>query len=103
MNYVENDPNGFCMAWCLWYVEMRVKNPSIIPKVLIQKTIQQINKSEDKFKDYIRNYSNFLDDKKNEILSKAKLPKKYWYMHHIPTYIYKTYLKYIRRIYYEIA
>jgi ankyrin repeat protein len=98
-NYVENDPSGFCVAWCLWYVEMRIKNPEIQPKSLIKKTINQINKNEDKFKDYIRNYSNYLDSEKNNILEKAGIPKKYWYMMHMPITIYKAYLKYIRNIY----
>lgn len=99
INHVENDPTGFCVAWCLWYVEMRIKNIKIEPKQLIKRTIQQINKSEDKFKDYIRNYSNYLDSEKNNILEKAGLPKKYWYMMHIPIPIYKAYLKYIRNIF----
>lgn len=102
-NYVENDPTGFCMAWCLWYVEMRMKNPKISPQSLIKRTIQQINKSEDKFKDYIRNYSNYLDIEKNNILDKAGVPKKYWYTMHIPIPIYKAYLKYIRNIYSQIV
>lgn len=98
-NYVENDPTGFCVAWCLWYVEMRMKNNKIEPKSLIKRTIRHINKSEDKFKDYIRNYSNYLDIEKNNILDKAGIPKKYWYTMHIPILIYKAYLKYIRNIY----
>lgn len=98
-NYVENDPIGFCVAWCLWYVEMRIKNIRINPKSLIKRTIHQINKNEDKFKDYIRNYSNYLDSEKNNILEKAEIPKKYWYTMHIPISIYKAYLKYIRKIY----
>ncbi|XWV24848.1 ankyrin repeat protein [Tupanvirus deep ocean] len=102
-NYVENDPAGFCVAWCLWYIEMRMKNSKIHPKSLIKRTISQINKSEDKFKDYIRNYSNYLDSEKNIILEKAGVPKKYWYMMHIPITFYKAYLKYIRNIYNLIA
>lgn len=103
ITYVENDPIGFCMAWCLWYIEMRIKNTEIQPKLLIKKTIYQINKSVDQFKDYIRNYSNYLDYEKNMILEKANLPKKYWYMHHLPTSLYKAYLKYIRKIFADIV
>lgn len=103
MNYVENDPNGFCIAWCLWYLEMRIKNKIISPKSLIKKTIQGINKSEDKFKDYIRNYANYLDTEKNKILDKANIPKKYWYRLNIPRDIYITYLKYSRNIFSKIV
>ena len=102
INYAENDPSGFCVAWCLWYVEMRFKNLKINPESLIKRTIYQINKSEDKFKDYIRDYSSYLDFEKNNILDKAGVPKKYWYKLHIPYDIYKKYLKYIRKIYFNI-
>ena len=98
-NYIENDPNGFCVAWCLWYLETRIKNINIYPKSLIKRTIVQINKNETKFKDYIRNYSNYLDNEKNSILEDAGIPKKYWYSSHIPHKLYKSYLGYIRKMY----
>jgi ankyrin repeat protein len=97
-NYVVNDPNGFCMAWCIWYIEMRYKNKNIPPDVLVKKTVYQINKSENKFKDYIRNYSNYIDYEKNLILQKSGVPKKMWYIHSLPINVYKSYLKYIRKI-----
>lgn len=102
VNYVENDPTGFCVAWCLWYIEMRIKNSDISPKSLIRRTTFQINKNENKFKDYIRNYSNHLDFEKNNILSNADVPKKYWYTRHIPIPIYRAYLKYIRKMLWSI-
>ena len=98
-NYVENDPVGFCIAWCLWYIEMRIKNKNINPQILIKKTTYQINKSEDRFKDYIRNYSNYLDMEKNKTLRGANVPKNYWYKHYFPLPMYQSYLQYIRRIY----
>lgn len=96
--YTEHDPKGFCVAWCLWYIEMRIKNYHLIPKSLIKKSIIQINKREPNFKEYIRNYSNYLDIEKNKIFKKANIPEKYWYAHHMPISIYKAYLKYIRNI-----
>lgn len=98
-NYVENDPVGFCIPWCLWYVEMRAKNKKIAPKSLIERALYQINKKEDKIKDYIRNYSNYLDTEKNKILEGANIPKKYWYSTGMPYKYYKSYLKYVRKIY----
>lgn len=102
-NYVENDPNGFCVAWCLWYVETRFNNSNVHPKTLIKKTVYQINKNDDKFKDYIRDYSNYIDTQKNIILQKGNVPEKYWYTLHIPFDIYRAYLRYIRNIYHKIA
>lgn len=102
-NYVENDPNGFCVAWCLWYLETRIRNIHIRPKSLISRTIVQINKNETKFKNYIRNYSNYLDNEKNLVLSNAGVPKKYWYSSRMPFDIYKIYLGYIRKSYDHIV
>ncbi len=99
MNYVENDPAGFCVAWCLWYVEMRAKNLEIDPASLIEESVMQINEKQYNFKDYIRDYANLLDSKKNIILEKAGVMSKYWYRLHIPIVVYKAYLKYIRNIY----
>lgn len=98
-NYIENDPVGFCVAWCMWYIEMRIKNSDIEPNILIEQTIQQINKSEDKFKDYIRNYSNYLDNEKNLILEKMSVPKKYWYAKNLPKPLHELYMKNIRKLF----
>jgi hypothetical protein len=94
-NYLDNDPKGFCMAWCIWYTEMRFKNPGLNPDILIRKCIVQINKSVTKFKDYIRNYSNYLDYCKHGILNEAGVPKKWWYSLNIPRAIYQKYRKYM--------
>lgn len=103
LNYIKHDPNGFCMAWCLWYVETRRSNINIGPQSLIKRTIKQINKNQYKFKNYIRNYSQHLDSKKNIILSNASVPTEYWYSLNIPFPIYKDYLKYIRNLYRQIT
>ena len=102
LNYVENDPVGFCVAWCVWYIETRVKNPSIKPSILIGKTIYQINKSVDHFKDYIRNYSNYLDQEKNILFEQAGIDKKYWYVPNLPISIYFVYINHMRNIYNDI-
>ena len=98
LNYVENDPIGFCIPWCLWYIEMRAKN-DIEPKILINKAIHEINRKENKIKDYIRNYSNYLDGEKNKILEGATIPKKYWYSLNMPHNYYKSYLKHMRKVF----
>lgn len=103
LNYVENDSTGFCTAWCIWYVESRIKNPNIKPKSLIKRTIYQINKNEIKFKDYIRDYSNYLDIEKNHILEQASVPREYWYKLNMPRSIYHRYLEYIRNLYRNIS
>lgn len=101
-NYITNDPTGYCLAWCMLYIEMRIKNYELTPAFLIKETIKEINKNETNFKDYIRNYSNVLDKEKNKIFKNAHLPKKYWYTTNIPENIYLDYLKHIRKLYYGI-
>lgn len=99
---VENDPVGFCTAWCLWYVEMRIKNIDIDPRSLVRRTITQINRMASRFvnfKDYIRNYSDYLDSEKNKLLHSAKIPEKYWYCIRIPERIHKLYLEHMRKLF----
>ena len=101
-NHFVDDPVGFCVAWCLWYVELRINNPDINIKSLTNKTIYHINKKENKIKDYIRNYSSYLDNKKNKILEQGGVNKKYWYAFNMPYVIHKRYMKYINNFYKNI-
>lgn len=79
------DPIGFCLAWTFWYLEMRLNNPNKNPKQLIKELISLITKSNDgrgqeyKFIDYIRNYANKLDEKKNKYLLKAGFNEQFIY------------------------
>lgn len=76
------DPNGYCLAWTYWYLEMRVANPDIHPKKLIKKAIKKIVESYDqtvqgehRFIYFIRNYSQRLDRMKNGFLNSVGVPK----------------------------
>jgi len=79
------DPRGFCLAWTLWYLEMRIKNPSVNPKTLIQKAVDKIKGIDDKkyrshiFINFIRNYAASLDEDKNKILIKSGIDKEHVY------------------------
>ena len=61
-NFKSGDFGGFCLGWCIWYLEHRMKNVSINPKVLNEKTIEKMLRLDDTFTEYIRNYSNKLFD-----------------------------------------
>jgi ankyrin repeat protein len=52
------DPDGFCLAWCYWYLELRLNNKNIDPKTLVEKAIKKINRTEKSFLIHIRNYAN---------------------------------------------
>ena len=77
INNKAGDFGGFCLAWCLWYLETRLKNPDVISKVLVDKVINKISKLDLKFSEYIRNYSNKINSKRVEYLELIGIdPKK---------------------------
>lgn len=94
-NMIINDPAGFCQAWCLWYVEQRILNPKLSPQLLTKLLIHRINKLEERYKDYIRNYASILDTTKNKIMQSANVSKKYWYATQMPQIYQRRYLDYM--------
>jgi hypothetical protein len=77
---VLNDPIGFCLAWCIWYLQMRIINYNINPKILAQISLYKISTIPDQsFTDYIRNYSEMITQEKLNILKELSFPEKYWY------------------------
>jgi hypothetical protein len=69
-NLKAGDFGGFCLGWCIWYIEHRLKNSKVNSKVLNEKTIEKMLRLDDSFLEYIRNYSNKLFDIKLDILKK---------------------------------
>jgi ankyrin repeat protein len=57
LNKKIGDPGGFCVVWCVWYVEQRIKY-RIHPKKLIYKLLNNIKIKNLSFKNLIRSYSN---------------------------------------------
>jgi len=53
------DPGGFCVGWCLWYLEQRIKY-MVNPKKLAYKLIIKIKSKNISFKNLIRSYVNEL-------------------------------------------
>jgi len=62
------DFGGFCLGWCIWYVEHRIKNSKIDPKTLNSKTLEKLLRMDDSLTEFIRNYSNKLFDEKFKIV-----------------------------------
>ena len=67
-NLKAGDFGGFCLGWCIWYIEHRLKNSKINAKILNEKTIEKMLHLDDSFLEYIRNYSNKLFDFKLNIV-----------------------------------
>lgn len=72
------DPGGFCAAWTVWYVDMRLTNPEIPRKILVQQIILKIKKFNYSFKNIIRNYSKKITDVRDEILNHAQIDINEW-------------------------
>jgi hypothetical protein len=96
-NRVKGDPGGYCLAWTLWYIEMRLLHPNLNPKKLIKLSVDSLNKLPIKFIDYIRNYANYLDSQKNKLLKKAGIPKIDWYRDYLSDDYYEKYIKTLRK------
>ncbi len=69
------DFGGFCMAWCFWYIEHRLINPTIKPDVLVQKLINKILKGKYNLVEYIRNYANSFYENIIDIMKKLGIKK----------------------------
>jgi hypothetical protein len=71
------DPMGYCLAWCFWYIELKLTNPDINENDLIKGASDNIYKhyknTENPYLDFIRDYSRKLNDEKNKILKKIKI------------------------------
>lgn len=77
------DPIGYCLAWCFWYLELRLKNPNVPAKELVKFAFNEILQKHDKDSNqvlsYIRNYSQELDVMKNKFLKEAGIPETDFY------------------------
>jgi hypothetical protein len=68
------DPEGFCAAWTLWIIELRLKNPKESLKSLQLLAIKKMKKDSKPLTDFIRNFSQYVVKKRGEVL--AALPLK---------------------------
>lgn len=67
-----SDPGGFCGVWGIWFSNMRLKYPDLSTKDLIDKT-EKILKSKTKFRNFIRNYSQYLIKERKKLLNGTSL------------------------------
>ena len=62
LNLKPGDFGGFCLAWCLWYLETKLINPTVPSKILVDKLINKLNNVNISYSEYIRNYSNKINN-----------------------------------------
>lgn len=75
LNQKPGDFGGYCLAWCLWYIEHRIINYKFDAKKLIEKSINKLLQRENNLIEFIRNYANQLDKNRLELLKKIGIPK----------------------------
>ena len=62
------DPGGFCVVWCLWYANNKIKYNNISSEKLVEILIKKIKYDNLSFKNIIRNYSKYITDYRDSIL-----------------------------------
>lgn len=68
------DPEGFCAAWTLWIIELRLRNPDKALKDLQLLAIKRMKKDPKPMTDFIRSFSQFVVKKRRDVLE--ALPQK---------------------------
>ena len=73
------DPMGYCLAWCLWYIELKLNNPDIKEKDLTflasENILKHYKKYDNPYLYFIRDYSRQLNEEKDKLLRKIKINK----------------------------
>jgi hypothetical protein len=70
LNQKSGDFGGFCLAWCIWYLEHRILNKNVDQKTLVKKLIKNLSLMNISFMEYIRNYADKLNNHRIENLIK---------------------------------
>ena len=67
------DPDGFCVAWSIWYADMRIQFSGIPRTKLIKYIMTQIGEKQLKYRSIIRNYSRNITKIRDNILNSANI------------------------------
>lgn len=72
------DPIGYCLAWCFWFLELKLNNPDEDENLLVNSALNKIiktSKDNNPLLTHIRSYAKQLDKEKNLLLEKIGIPK----------------------------
>ena len=72
---ISSDPGGYCAAWCIWYIEMRLRYSNLTREQLVDKINLKIKKLDTSVRELIRNYSEYLIRVSDKIMDKKGLDK----------------------------
>lgn len=94
------DPDGYCLAWCYWFLELKLLNPDLSEKLLVESTLNEIimnakDTDTNPLLNYIRKYSKHLDKEKNIIFRKIGINESEFYKINYTDDTYNKYKNYI--------
>jgi len=72
------DPNGFCALWCIWWIDIKLGNPNINSKILQELLFKEIINNYMSFKKIIRDYSIYIIEIRDKLLSKIDSNINFW-------------------------
>jgi hypothetical protein len=76
-NLKPGDFGGFCLAWCIWYIETKLLNPTLNSSLLVRKLINKLNNQNIKYNEYIRIYADKINNNRISYLNKIGINNKY--------------------------
>jgi len=99
------DPRGYCLAWSMWFLELKLLNPDFDEKILVETALDKIITSspqdDNALLTHIRGFAKHLDNEKNRIFSEMQISEnehyKYDYTENTLQLI-KTHLKSFIRV-----
>lgn len=80
------DPEGYCLAWSYWFVELKMLNPNINEKELVRNAFNKITQNTETINpilQHIRGYARHLDKEKNKIFNLIGIDKQLHYKLHM--------------------
>ena len=78
------DPDGYCLAWCYWFIELKMLNPDVEERSLVENALRDIIKLSNENDNnplltHIRSYGKHLDNEKNKLFEKIGVNKYEFY------------------------
>jgi glutaredoxin len=70
MDIIDTDPVGFCIAWSVWYVDLRLLNPKKSQKQVIDFALKTFKEKKTSLTKFIRTYNDALRNFTHEYIQK---------------------------------
>ena len=66
----KSDPGGFCGAWSLYFLDLKLSYPDYNTEKLLNKAFTALKNDKNSFRTFIRNYSDFVINQRKKIVKK---------------------------------